>query len=452
MRFPLLAKAATLGAVLLALLWGLSEVAGVVRERQMRQAEAQASLADSLAGAQAFAGPLLVRQCVETWQWESTEDKRRVTHTEHRDFRLLQAPASLDVQGRTAVEPRHRGLFSVNGFVLDATARAHWAELSRPEPYAEHGGRVHCEAPSLTMSVSDPRGIRSARILVDGVALPVSPDARAQGASKGFQAPLPVALLEGPGGFSTQVELQLVGTGSLTVAPIGDSTHVRIASDWPHPSFGGRFGPVRSRIADTGFDADWQVSTLATSAQRDWLEGKSLCAQAADGSCVEALSVSFFDPVNPYVLSDRATKYGLLFIVLTFVAVLLTEALRGVRVHPVQYLLVGCALTLFFLLLVSLGEHIPFDLAYAAAATSCTVLLGFYGVFALGGLRAGAAFGAGIAALYGAMYALLQREQDALVLGSVLLFAVLAVVMVVTRKLDWYALFGRLRAAAASPA
>ena len=163
------------------------------------------------------------------------------------------------------------------------------------------------------------------------------------------------------------------------------------------------------------------------------------------GSCIETFGVSFMDPVSPYLLSDRATKYGLLFIVLTFVGVGAIEVLRRLRVHPIQYLLVGAAIAIFFLLLVSLSEHVPFSVAYLAAAAACTGLLTFYGTFVLRGSRAGAAFGAAIAALYGALYALLQLEQPALLLGTMMLFAVLAALLIATRRIDWYGLFGRIR-------
>lgn len=163
------------------------------------------------------------------------------------------------------------------------------------------------------------------------------------------------------------------------------------------------------------------------------------------GSCVETFGVDFVDPVNPYVLSDRATKYGLLFIVLTFVGVILVEVLNRLRVHPIQYLLVGMAMTLFFLLLVSLSEHMAFALAYTIAAGACTGLLTFYASHILNGWHRGLVFGLGTSALYGTLYALLQLEQSALVLGSFMLFAVLAVIMVMTRRLDWYALFDQMR-------
>jgi inner membrane protein len=247
---------------------------------------------------------------------------------------------------------------------------------------------------------------------------------------------LPAALVDAAAPLRLELALEVVGTGALDIAPTGETTTVTLASDWPHPSFQGRFLPNEREVGPRGFKASWRLSALATSAPRDLIE---------DAERVESFSVAFIDPVDAYVLGDRATKYGVLFILLTFVGVGLVEVLRRVRVHPIQYLLVGCAMTLFFLLLVSLSEHLAFGRAYLAATGACTLLIGFYGSFVLQGWRAGCALGAAVAALYGALYLLLQLEQTALLLGTMLLFAVLAAVMVATRRLDWYGLVDQLR-------
>jgi inner membrane protein len=240
--------------------------------------------------------------------------------------------------------------------------------------------------------------------------------------------------------------------------PAAGQTEWDLRADWPHPSFGGRFLPAEREVAEEGFHAVWRVSELASSAPRDLLAGTPLCAReinpaAADddgsverapGPCLDSLAVSFIDPVNPYVLADRATKYGLLFVVLTFVAVALTEVLarsRVRRIHPVQYALVGLALSLFFLLLLALSEHLRFEWAYAVASLACAGVLAHYGSHLLGGWRGGVCFGAALAGLYGLLYVLLTREQTALVVGALGLFALLAVVMALTRRLDWYRLF-----------
>lgn len=443
MKHPWILKLLALAAVLLLLLWALAQVGGIVAERETRLREAQAGVAASLAGPQLLAGPVLQRQCTETWETVQGTDKARTRVTEKREFMLKSTPTTLGVEARATMEPRHRGIFRVQGYALRATFTARWADLAALQPAPEHpGSQLACAAPVLGLEVTDARGIRSAHVLARGIELPVQPGSLRADAAQGFHASLqalwPQAEVPGTEALQVQVTLDLAGSQQLAFAPVGEQTQVRLTSDWPHPSFNGRFAPIRQKVDEHGFDASWQVSALASTAARD------LRAGAAE---VQSFSVGFIDPVNAYVLSDRATKYGLLFIVLTFVAVGLVEVLRRMRVHPVQYLLVGSALTVFFLLLVSLSEHLPFGVSYLAASVACTALLAYYGSHVLGGWRAGAGFGAALGVLYGALYVLLQLEQTALVLGSVLLFMVLAAVMVATRKLDWYGLAGHWRTA-----
>src|SRR5690606_19870718 len=152
----------------------------------------------------------------------------------------------------------------------------------------------------------------------------------------------------------------------------------------------------------------------------------------------DAAGVSLVDPVNPYLQAERATKYGLLFVLLIFVAFFMFELIRRQPIHPVQYGLVGLAIAVFFLLLVSLGERIDFGLAYLASAAACIGLIGFYLSAVLGGARRGAGFAAMLTALYAALYGLLVSEDNALVLGAGLLFVVLAAIMILTRRIDWY--------------
>jgi inner membrane protein len=163
-------------------------------------------------------------------------------------------------------------------------------------------------------------------------------------------------------------------------------------------------------------------------------------------SCLDTLAVSFIDPVNPCVMSTERSSTAC-FVALTFVAVALTEVLarpRVRRVHPVQYALVGLALSLFFMLLLALSEHLRFELAYLAASLACAGVLGAYGAHMLSGWRAGAGFGGALAGLYGLLYILLTREQTVLVVGTVGLFAIVAAVMMLTRRIDWYRLFDEL--------
>jgi inner membrane protein len=258
----------------------------------------------------------------------------------------------------------------------------------------------------------------------------------------------------------------LLGTEQLAFSPIATESKVTLTADWPHPSFGGSFLPSRREVTDSGFTASWELSSLATSASTAFTRQQRLCspgywgssetyaASAArghddSGPCLETMDTEFVNPVNVYSLSERATKYGILFVILTFVAVGLFEVMKKLRVHPVQYLLVGSALCSFFLLLISLSEHLGFATAYAIAASSCVALLAFYASHILGSIRRGLPFAIAISALYGLLYVLLQLEQTALVVGSIALFGVLALVMICTRHVDWYA-FGRSESEAPS--
>jgi inner membrane protein len=221
---------------------------------------------------------------------------------------------------------------------------------------------------------------------------------------------------------------------------------VRLASDWPHPRFGGQFlpQPESQEIGKAGFVANWAITALSSNAQQralDLADGRKTASAA-----IEGLEVGFIDPVDIYSLSDRALKYGFMFIGLTFGCFIVFEITKRLPIHPAQYALVGLALATFFLLLIGLSEHIAFWMAYAVAATACIALLGFYLATVLRSARRGVAFAAVLTALYGALYGLLVSEDSALLLGSVLVFAMIAAAMVLTRNVDWY------RVGAAEPA
>lgn len=463
MRFPLLSKVLAIGLVMFLLLMVLLRIDGLVGERRNRQIIATSGIEQSLAGAQTLLGPLLHRACVEEWDSTVGEGKELRRITERRDWVLTSAPETLTVDGNLKAEARYRGLFKANGYAGSTVLDARWASLAALQPVRQHAGsRMACGPVQMMLSVSDVRGLRSAQVQLDGQTLPVRSGTGHDRFPRGLHVELPdarVAQADAP--LAVRVTLDLLGTASLALVPAAGETRWALRSDWPHPSFGGRFLPATREVGEQGFNARWAVSSLASAAATDVTRRGEICAvpragaydegeivatpSQKDHTCLDTLGVSFIDPVNPYVLTDRATKYALLFIVLTFVCVALTEVLARRRVHPVQYTLVGLALAMFYLLLLSLSEHVAFGAAYAAASAACVGLLGFYARHMLGSTRAGAVFGAGIALLYGALWSLLQMEQTALVIGSLLLFTMLAAVMVATRRVDWYALFDNLR-------
>jgi inner membrane protein len=465
MKFPLLAKTASIGAIVVLLTLVLVRIDWLVSERKFHQAQAAQSVAASLAGEQTLLGPLLQRNCTESWDVTVKDEKTSYEKTESRSFSLTEPPTTLAVIATTRTEPRYRGLFKVNSYSGPVTVDASWAALDALTPRPQQkGSRLECSPVYAIYSVTDVRGIRKASVQVNKAELGLQGGTQHAQMPQGFHVVLADSLVAATAPLLTiRVQLDIAGTQRLAVVPAAGQTDVSLRSDWRHPSFGGRFLPVSRQITAKGFEAAWSANAVSSTSAAQVRSGGVACTERmadahAEGyeaatqrghnnrgtPCLDTFDVSFFDPVNPYSLTDRATKYALLFIALTFAAVALTEVLGERRVHPVQYTLVGLALALFYLLLLSLSEHITFAAAYAVASAACVLLLAYYGAHMLGRARSGLVFGAGMAALYGMLWVLLQAEQTALAIGSVLLFVVLAVVMVITRKMDWYALFGRM--------
>ena len=481
MRFPLLSKLAALLLVIVLLLFGLSMIEGVVRDRQYYRSETERSVVQSLAGSQTLVGPIIHSSCVESWDVVSGSGKDRSVREQRREFMLTALPENLKVRTGAVMEERARGLHKVNAYTLKAHVTAEWPGLAQLQPQRSmKDSRMQCGAPILMMGVGDARGIRTAQMELDGKSVALKPGTFHPIYTRGLHASLPEAIRSDKQAVNVSLDLELVGTQNVSFVPIASNNDVQMQSGWPHPSFAGRFLPSERDVSDEGFTANWRVSSLATTAQQDIRLGRRVCGAGADSEdyangrvyeaaaaatavataaaaveevatiqtqpapgCADSFSVSFVDPVNPYSLSDRAIKYGVLFIALTFVAVGLFELMKKLRVHPVQYLLVGAALCSFFLLLVSLSEHLSFGLSYAMASSACVLLLGYYASHILGGLKMGLPFGLGIALLYGMLYVLLQLEQTALVVGAIALFVVLGVIMILTRKVNWYELTAR---------
>ena len=233
-----------------------------------------------------------------------------------------------------------------------------------------------------------------------------------------------------------EIKLNLRGMETFSFVPIAENNSITLKSNWQHPHFNGSFLPdaATQKVDANGFSAKWAVSSLSSSNQDNLirkLNGESTLS-------LEPLSIGFVEPINVYSQADRATKYGLLFISLTFAGFFVFETLKQLRIHPAQYTFVGLSMSLFYLLLVSMAEHISFALAYVSASLACVSLLAYYLSYVLKSKTNGIFFACLLTALYGALYAILASEDNALLMGSLLVFGLLAVTMIVTRKIDWY--------------
>jgi inner membrane protein len=286
--------------------------------------------------------------------------------------------------------------------------------------------------------VGDVRGIRDGLSLVwqgqDGAFLPGSGSAPFP---QGVHADLESLYKPAEKSYAFAVNLKLAGTERLNVIPVGVDTRVSMRSPWPHPSFIGRFLPESRNVGAQGFDAAWAVSHFSTNM-------KEVFQSCATGQCADLqntqFGVSFLQPVDIYSLTDRALKYGILFIGLTFGVFFLFEILRRMAIHPVQYGLVGLSLAVFYQLLISLSEHMAFNTAYLIAAAASISLITFYVCYVLKSVLRGLGFGCVLSLLYAMLLLILKSEDHSLLMGSILVFLALSSAMYLTRNVDWYRL------------
>jgi inner membrane protein len=228
--------------------------------------------------------------------------------------------------------------------------------------------------------------------------------------------------------------LEIAGSESLQFLPLGSTTNVTAQIAWPHPDFDGAFLPVSRQLISGGYTAHWQVLELNRAVPQLW-NGESLDHAALLRT---AFGVRLYQPADIYSQNYRAVRYGILFVAVTFACFFAWEHLvRGLRLHPMQYLLVGLALATFYLLLLALSEHTGFGTAYAMAAAALIALITLYTAGATTKPRATLGIGTALSASYAALYVILVSEDNALLFGSLLLFAILAALMLATRRLDW---------------
>ncbi|MCC7704120.1 cell envelope integrity protein CreD [Janthinobacterium sp. GW460P] len=454
MQKTLLVKALIVFGLMLIIGLPLLMIQETIKERMEFRQEAVNSIAADSVREQTIIGPILVipyteqyEERVEVAKGDDKEAKSAVrTELLRRTVqrRLLVYPNNLLLNGNIETDRRYRGIHQVlvysgqHAFKGDFTVPA-GSQLPRKSP----DSRVTLGAPFVALSIEDVRGIRNIpKIDWGGQKIEFEQGTDLFAFRSGLHAPLGAMSLAAPQQISFAFELGLDGIERQHFVPVAKNSQISIKSNWPHPQFGGRFlpSPKFRQINADGFQVEWSISSLATNAQTQLstIEGEFKVPDSAPLGQIDRFSVGFIEPVNVYSQSDRATKYGLLFVALTFAAFFIFEILKSLPIHPVQYLLVGLSLAIFFLLLVGLAEHIAFLTAYLIASAACIALTSFYLVHVLHNAWRGIGFGVGLTMLYGALYGLLSSENNALVMGSILLFAVLAAIMMATRKVDWY--------------
>jgi inner membrane protein len=436
---PLAGKLLVIGGLVLLLLALMSQVEGLVDERVGKRQEAAQRVAESWGGAQTTAGVLLAIP-VETTRVviEQSAAGRETQRTEIDRNVLYALPDSLVIAA--SVEPSYRevGLYRTPVYLSHVTVSGEFTNRDFAALYAPRQGReVKWAEAKLLVLNSESRALRAVDdVHVAGESQRVSADSYA--GSAGISTPVPAAALEEGGTVPFSLKLTLAGSSQLTFLPLARRADISLKSTWPHPSFVGAPAPLDPRISDKGFEARWSVLEINRNFGQTWYDGQVRVGEPAEIAFARSgVGVTFYEPVDVYQRNYRAVHYAILLIGITFLTFFLWEHLSGIAIHGMQYLMVGLALAVFYLLLLALSEHLAFDAAYGVSAGALVALITTYltGVLKVRRLAFGA--GAGLATLYAMLYWILRSEDYSLLMGALLLFGVLAILMLATRRIDW---------------
>lgn len=444
-RTSIMLKLAVVGFLILLLLIPTSMLQSLISEREMTRNNAVTEVSAKWSSEQIIGGPVLS----VPYQATIKDAKGQViTQTLYAHF----LPEDLEFDGDIRPEQRNRGIFIVVLYNTKLTIRGSFRKppVSLRGPSGEP---LQWERAFISLGISDMKGIRNAvrfrvnnRVLSGEPGIP-SRDILTSGVS------VPVALDADLIRFESSVNLN--GSTELRFLPVGKETRVRLRSPWATPSFTGSFLPDQRSVSAQGFRASWKVLQFNRNFPQQGF-GSFLSkpnspatgnevAYAGNESAVNesAFGVKLLLPVDEYQKTIRSAKYGIMFVILTFTAFFFVEILDRRRIHPIQYLLVGFAICLFYLLLLSISEHISFDWAYLVGSIIILTLITFYVRYIFKSVRLTALFSVVLALLYGFFYSLLQLEDYSLLLGSFGLLLILGVIMYLTRHIDWYQAGGR---------
>lgn len=407
-------------------------VFALIEDRRSRAADVTNDISSHVGGRQIFLGPTLLIPY-------DIQPKSKSDQAQHGIYLVFPTQASAHV--KTSTEERHRSLFKVPVYQAEMKLDSQF-DLSGVPAAAPQDAVLNWNRAEIVVGVSDARGaLADAQLTINGASATMTPSEdseRMNFGDSGKQVALTlfgtnVSVIAKPGAqFVASSTLRFSGAQHIALLAYGKTTHVSAQGDWPNPGFDGGFLPVSRNIVANGFSAEWSVPFIARGVRA---EGQSDLIGGLDAT---ALGISFVEVADPYQSVMRSLKYVPLFLGLIFLVYFIFEVTTGKRVHPAQYLLVGIAQIIFYLLLLSLAERIGFDSGFLIAGSATVVLLaanaGWIFASRAHGVRALIVF----TLLYSLIYALLRLEDNALLVGAIASFLAVAAAMYFTRFIDWY--------------
>ncbi|HAH49956.1 MAG TPA: cell envelope integrity protein CreD [Balneola sp.] len=424
-------KMGTIFIITLILLIPASLIKGLVNERQSTKSEAVAEVGDKWGTNQIITGPVL------SIPYKSGHSNGLTNY-----IHIL--PESLNVNGEIIPQTLKRGIFEIAVYDSQSALSGKF-EFPDLEKLKVDPEALMLDQARLNLGISDMKGIENdIKVKWNNDEISFEPGVshlHKDVLKTGISAPLTLSLSPTTQNLENadfKIQLNLKGSESLAFVPVGKETNVKIFSSWNSPSFNGDFVPKERTITETGFNASWIVTHLNRNFPQNWKNSRPDLNSAAFG-------VDFYIPVDNYQKSERSIKYAILFIGLTFLVFFFIEVRNKRPVHPVQYSLIGIALCFFYLLLVSISEHLSFNFSYLIASSSTIIMVTGFTKAVLKNTNLTLMMGSILSTLYLFIFMLIQLEDYALLTRSIGLFLILGLIMFFSRKIDWYRLNNSLK-------
>ncbi|MBN2598483.1 MAG: cell envelope integrity protein CreD [Marinifilaceae bacterium] len=421
-------KLGTITILMLLLLIPASMIKSIISEREMLNQSVLNEVSQKWAGKQQINGPILT---IPLTYEHSSEDNKTITETKY----LYILPEKLNINGDIEPEKLKRGIYEVVVYksILDFKGQF------KPNTKIDQNGlkEINYDKAFLTVGISDLRGIKDQITLNWGnQKLDVQAGSKLNDMiSSGISIDLPDLREQINSNIDFSFQLNLQGSQNLSFIPLGSTTKVKLSSTWSSPSFNGNFLPDNREVSDEGFSADWKILQLNRNYPQTWID-----KNMRNEMLYSALGVDLIMPLDDYQKSMRSSKYAVMTIALIFLVFFLVEILNGRKIHPFQYTLVGLALCLFYILLISISEHSNFNIAYLISAGITSLMILIYAKSVFKSRKFTGVLTATILGIYGFLFVTLQLADYALLMGSIGLALILGVTMYFTRNINWYKL------------
>ncbi|MCU0679409.1 MAG: cell envelope integrity protein CreD [Planctomycetes bacterium] len=452
-KFSLSWKLFVVGFMIAILMIPTGLIAILVNERSNRQEAAFQEVSEKWGYEQIITGPVLSVP-YKVVSESIVNGQKKIEETVHYAYFL---PDTLHIAGTVSPETRQRGIYEV---AVYNTALTITGEFSAPDfsPWEIAPEMVQNDKAAISLGIPDMRGIKeNINLLWDKKPYSLAPGLPANEVlGSGASAKVAVEKNNKTKKYEYSLNLALNGSRNLSFSPLGKTTSVQLSSAWPSPSFQGAFLPVNYTLGDDGFKAEWKVLELNRNFPQSWLgslnnyAGSGPVAPVYDEGVKPAsitggfysgnFGVTLLVPADEYQQTTRTLKYAVLALALTFLVLFFYEAIKRQPVHPLQYILIGLALALFYVLVLAISEHLGFDWAYAIATAATVGLIALYSKSVFGAWKPAGVESLILLFIYGFIYVILQLEDYSLLVGAIGLFVILATVMYVSRRIDWYAL------------